>query len=206
MNFEIPPQKENANLPEIIGPDSDIPIPEITPGRRIADQKLKKAFAKNPRLPEFSEDIGFHRGPHRRFRGRKTLVWSFAAAAIDTLLFVAFAMGLAWLGLKITGVGFHVAGTSLTQGEWTGLAAVFFGGLSFSYLVLLRLFLRATVGEWACGLQVESQDFQKNNYVTQIFLRCLLVCLSAYFLFPLISLLVGRDLVGLLTGTQIQET
>jgi hypothetical protein len=206
MKFEIPPQKENWNSPEIFGPGSDRPEADLPSERGDANQKLKKAFSKNPRLPDFSEDIGFHRGPRRRFRGRKTLVWSFAAALIDTLLFLAYAMGLAWLGLRITGVDFYVAGTSLTIREWALLGLVFFASFSFCYLVLCRLFLKATIGEWACGLEISTGSFFKKNYVTQILLRCLLVCLSGYFLFPLISLVVGKDLVGLATGTQIQET
>lgn len=205
MNFEIPPQKENSISPEIIGPQSKIPSTESPLDPGTADQKLKKAFAKNPRLPEFSEDTGFHRGPRNRFRGRKTLVWSFTAAVIDTLLFVAFTLGLAWLGLKITGVGFHVAGTSLTQGEWLGLLGSIFLGFSFCYMILLRLFLRATIGEWACGLEVRSNEIWKNNYVTQIFFRGFLICLSGYIFIPLLSLLTGKDLAGYFSKTQIQE-
>lgn len=205
MNFNIPPQKENAHLPEIIGPGSELPTTDLPSQPGSADEKLRKAFSKNPRLSDFSEDIGFHRGPHRRFRGRKTLVWSFAAALIDTLLFVAFAMGLAWLGLKITGVGFHVAGTSLNKTEWLGLLGGFFLVFSFCYLSLLRLFLQATIGEWACGLRLQVNVLKKKNYVTQVFLRTVFICGTGFLLFPVLSLVFGKDLAGHLSGTQIVE-
>jgi hypothetical protein len=72
------------------------------------------------------------------------------------------------------------------------------------YLVIMRVFMGASLGEWSCQLRL-GQPLQriKPTYVLRVAARTTTLLLTGVVTIPLISLLLKRDLLGELTGIYI---
>lgn len=120
-----------------------------------------------------------------------------AAGVIDLLLVFAAAcfMGvLAMLLLKVRTAGF--AGLN----DQMGLAACFVG-LYSAYLLVLRVFIGCSVGEWACGLRLgEPRHRLADDYSLRVLGRFLIVATTGFVVLPVLSLFTGQDLAGKLAG------
>lgn len=78
--------------------------------------------------------------------------------------------------------------------------------LSF-YLVISRSFLGSTLGEWAFDLAVgkkEQRDLA--TYPIRIAWRCLLMFATGIILLPIAGLIMGRDILGQLSGVCLRHT
>ncbi len=171
----------NPHSPEIRTPAREIPYPK-----------------GHLRDLDFAEStMGFHSGPNRR-RGYRLILFSWAASLIDVLLGVAFSSffiltssvvlrvnmfrGIPQSGWPIVGLGIFVASVAAEQ-------------------ILLRIFLGFTIGEWACGLRLgSSKERAASNYALRVLLRSLVNLFSGFVLLPILSLIVGQDLSGRISG------
>lgn len=69
------------------------------------------------------------------------------------------------------------------------------------YMLTSRSFFGATLGEWVFDLQLGSESEQQSTfYPLKVMWRALLVSLTGFVLLPLLSILSGRDLSGVLSG------
>jgi hypothetical protein len=72
------------------------------------------------------------------------------------------------------------------------------------YLVTMRVFMGASLGEWSCQLRL-GQPLQriKPTYVLRVAARTTTLLLTGVVTIPLLSLFLKRDLLGEFTGIRI---
>ena len=171
--------------------------PEINPKPEplIRHKKQNWSRSLNLNIAENSETtIGFHRGPAQRRKGAVIVAWSWVAAMIDGLLLVGASVLLI--------VTFVYASKFVISKQLFFLASlVVLCGISFSYMVILRSFLGFSIGEWACGLRLGTTIQRlSSTYSLKVLARVCLVFATGLVLLPALSLILGKDLPGLITG------
>ncbi len=184
----------------------DIQKPERAPQgpeqERPAPQREELALPFSGRLKSF-DFVGFHRGPISRSR-RQIQGWSLMAIVIDQLVsfvvasifLVAFSLAS---GMKFSELGLILGGLSAEVALLSGIM-----GLSFFYFLVLRAFFGFTVGEWACNLRMGTleQRFEK-FYLLRVMARSLLIFGTGLIFVPLLSVLLGEDLLEKVTGLKL---
>lgn len=154
---------------------------------------------------EFTEDsTGFHGGSRRR-TGIKLAMWTWLSAAVDTLMMIS----LSCFFLIAFSLLMKTSAREVVQYVAHDLTLVkLFSGsflLSFwTYMIFLRGFNGATIGEWTCSLRLGQpwQRFQ-SGYILRVLLRTSLIMATGIVTLPLLSLLFKRDLAGEVTGLKI---
>jgi len=82
--------------------------------------------------------------------------------------------------------------------------ALLFVSVMQLYLLTARSFFGASLGEWAFDLQLGTREVQqKTLYPLLVAWRTLIVTMTGIIVLPVISLLIGRDLAGQVTGLQL---
>jgi hypothetical protein len=183
--------------------DRHRPNKQESPLRKPGSPKIK-----------WSSDLEFddtHRDSHHssRFgcRSYALRAWSLLAASIDLLVifsmsifsFVAFALvnrPQAQFVLQLFSKNSHEA--------LFHFLAVFSVGLFLLYLVMMRVFLGFTIGEWACDLRLGSLQQRLNRfYSLKVLARTAVLILTGVFTLPILSLITGRDICGGLVNLQL---
>ncbi len=131
-------------------------------------------------------------------------VW---AAILDGLLVTASALMCMMIVLVVTQVDLF---SNLSNPDTEGLIYLatlsLFAGVSFVYMVITRVFMGMTPGEWAYDLRIGKPQEQGSVLFTfQIVLRQILVTLTGFILLPLISLLMGKDVTGKILGLSLHR-
>lgn len=74
----------------------------------------------------------------------------------------------------------------------------------WSYLIFMRAFMGASIGEWACDLRL-GQPVQrfKLSYLFKVTVRTTVIVVSGIIFIPLLSLILSRDLAGDICGLRI---
>ncbi len=171
---------------------------------------------RNPRSPNFpirdrqqlppiaevlqSQKISFHRGSSSTKRRWRLMAWSLAAGVIDILIIFSATCFIS--GILIAAMGWKVTLAQL-QSEVSLQAALLMMILGFYaiYLLTLRVFIGCTLGEWACGLRLgEPRHRLSPGYSLKVHLRLLVILGSGIVTLPLLSLILGIDLAGKLSG------
>lgn len=81
-----------------------------------------------------------------------------------------------------------------------------FAAITWIYLVVNRIFIGCTAGEWVFDQQVgKDQEIGSASYSLKIAFRSLLVIATGFITLPALSMIFGSDLTGKLTGTQIYK-
>lgn len=171
--------------------------PEIERNPPQDSVDLKKFFKKS--VPDLTDETGFHRGSRSNGGGGYQLVaWSFIAATIDALiLFSMSCFFLFALSVLVKSQVFSVLQIFSGSLMQVGLGAAAF--LIVTYMIMLRVFLGYTIGEWACGLRLGSLQQRLNRfYSLKVLARMFLIFSTGLVVFPALSMLTGRDLPGLL--------
>ncbi|MGZ3725113.1 MAG: RDD family protein, partial [Pseudobdellovibrio sp.] len=72
------------------------------------------------------------------------------------------------------------------------------------YMIMMRVFMGASLGEWSCQLRL-GQPVQriKPTYVLRVVARTTLLLGTGVVVFPILSLILNRDLLGDITGIRI---
>jgi hypothetical protein len=185
-------EKSNEKLEQPLNPfDPALPPPEAD----LPKVDLRKYFQKTPDIVE--ESMAFHRGP-RSNSSRKVIAWSFTAALLDCLLLISVScfllIAFSFLVKAQLSLVFQILGSSAFQ-----MACALMSGLSIFYLVLFRVFLGFTIGEWACDLRVGSlKQRLHSSYSLRVLFRTAVIFATGIFSLPLLSLIFGKDLPGVL--------
>lgn len=145
---------------------------------------------------------GFRGGPQRM--GHRLMAWSIVAAVIDSLLLLSassfFLIAFATIVKNPVGL---VLKSALALGAWR-LFLVVLVGLSWLYLVGLRVFFGFTIGEWACDLRLgQPSERRRRSYPFRVLWRATLTIATGGLPLTLLSLLLGRDLAGQLSGIKL---
>jgi len=74
----------------------------------------------------------------------------------------------------------------------------------WSYLVLSRLWMGASLGEWACDLRLgQPVERIRSDYALRVMLRTTCVFMTGLVLLPLFSAIFRRDLAGEISGIKV---
>lgn len=150
------------------------------------------------------EETGFRSGSRHR-SGIKLALWSWMSAFIDTLVLISlscFCMVLFSVLMKSPAremLQFLYIEPTLLR-----MFAASFLFSSWSYLIMMRIFMGASLGEWSCQLRL-GQPVQRirGGYALRVVARTTLILLTGVITLPLLSLFIKRDLAGELTGIKI---
>ena len=95
-------------------------------------------------------------------------------------------------------------GLFLKNQNLTNVLGVLFLAIIWTYLIFMRIFIGASVGELTCGLRLGQplQRFQF-NYFFKVILRTTLILATGVVVIPVISLLFARDIAGDICGLKI---
>lgn len=153
----------------------------------------------------FLEDqLDFRSGSQNRC-GFKLALWSWMSAFIDGLILISiscFTMILFSFLMKTPARDVF----KFISVEPNILKMFIFSFLfSFwSYLVMMRIFMGASLGEWSCHLRL-GQPIQriKTSYYFRVIARTSIMLMTGIITIPILSLLLKRDLAGELTGVKI---
>ena len=153
----------------------------------------------------FIEDrVEFRSGSQNR-SGFKLAMWSWMSAFIDGLILFSiscFAMIL-FSFLMRTPARDVLKFISIEP----NITKMFFCSFLFSfwaYLVMMRIFMGASLGEWTCQLRL-GQPVQRirTSYYLRVIARTTLILTTGIITIPILSLILKRDLMGELTGVRI---
>jgi len=184
--------QDRPNSQQRIPQRREDPLPFRVPQKKPAAPSLKGLFRHSR---DFQQGAGFHGGSSRRRKGWKLAVWSWLGAFIDGLILIA-----------ITAL-FAMAFSSLVKIPLASLPFVFieiFLLCCWIYMITLRTFTGASIGEWACDLRLgQPHERMSSFYALRVIGRATLIMASGFVLFPILSFLFRRDLAGSLTGLKI---
>lgn len=160
--------------------------------RQIERERRKDTYERifnYKKMPAIQES--FHRGPVRPRNLLKTILYSIAAAGIDGL--IIFSMGclftLSFVFLnKVSSFEFV-----LNLG-WDVL--LIFVGVFMLYMIMLRAYMKQTIGEWACGIYLGTFEQQNHPYYgLRVVDRTLILLMTGLIVLPLLSLVLRVDLL-----------
>lgn len=137
----------------------------------------------------------------------KKTTFSFSAAMLDAMLVIAASLLCMIILLVITKVDL-IGNLSNPDSQGLIYVATFslFAGVSFIYLTLNRIYIACTPGEWAFDQRIGKPDeLNKASYSLRIVARSLLVVLTGFIVFPILSTIFGKDLAGSITGAQLYK-
>ena len=180
---------ENAPIPLEIPEDKTPSVPSIYP------ESLKNIFRNRQNL-EWEMGTGFHSGPVGRRKGYKLTLWSLVASTIDALLLVGMSCIFLMVFIKII----HVP---LTKGLLRDFAMIYVLG-SWLYMITTRFFLGSSIGEAACDIRLgKPQERMSSWYFLRVVIRATLIVATGLIILPALSLLIGRDIPGMLSGLKL---
>lgn len=149
-------------------------------------------------------NVGFQSGSQNR-SGYKLALWMLVSTLIDTLIVVSIScFGVILFSfLMKTGAKDVIKHLYIDKNIFK-LFILLFAVSFWSYLILMRIFMGASFGEWSCQLRL-GQPLQRreNNYSLRVVARTSLIFITGVFILPLISLIAKRDFAGDLTGLKI---
>ena len=179
----------------------DIPQTDIPSQKHPPETVVNYNWPTN-RLSEydFTDTTDFNGGSQKR-HGFKLALWTVTSALVDHSIL----LGMTCLFL-LTGLLILQTTTKgiLTHHQLFQMGLGVYSLLAFSYFVLLRLFIGATLGEYSCGIRLgkPSERMQK-TYFFKIFVRIIAICLTGFIMLPLFSVLLRKDLAGKISGLSI---
>lgn len=180
------------------GPEHERPLDRGDGGANL-DRHFRQGMAKM----DFSTE--FHRGSRSGGVGYKLVAWSFVAALIDALIIFSlsclFLLSFSFLVKSEIGSVLQGFGGFIYQIGLSGGALIL-----LTYMIMLRVFLGFTIGEWACSLRLGNLKQRLNRfYSLRVVARMFLIVGTGLVVIPFFSLLTGRDLAGLLIRLPLIE-
>ncbi|OFZ32065.1 MAG: hypothetical protein A2622_12235 [Bdellovibrionales bacterium RIFCSPHIGHO2_01_FULL_40_29] len=150
------------------------------------------------------EGTSFHNGSKKR-SGLKLALWTWFSAGIDGLILVS----MSCFFLVLSSFMMKASPQSMLSLFFKDQSFIFSMGILFvlslwTYLIFMRAFIGASVGEWTCDLRLGEplQRFQF-SYVFKVIVRTTLILMTGVLVLPLISLILSRDLAGEISGLKI---
>jgi hypothetical protein len=150
------------------------------------------------------DHLSFQSGSQKR-SGIKLALWSWMSAFIDTLILISMScFGIILFSFLMKTQMRDILKISSVESNIFSLFIVSFLFCFWAYLVVMRLFMGASVGEWSCHLRL-GQPVQriKRSYVLRVMARTTLILLTGVVTLPIFSLILKRDIAGDLTGLRV---
>lgn len=199
------PLSPRAALEKPVEPRTSLrrsPLPEeskTTDSSGSVDEILKTLH--NKRKAEFIEqrNAAENQGPAYR-----TSAPDISSFILDGMLVTAASLACLIILLMVTKIDLFGV---ITQTDDTTVYLTLFGlfaAVSWIYLVMNRVFLGFTPGEWVFDQRVGlPQKHGSAEYCLRVTARSTLVVLTGLIVFPIVSMVMGRDFAGQLTGAAL---
>ncbi|MBX3019405.1 MAG: RDD family protein [Bdellovibrionaceae bacterium] len=191
---------------EINRPESH-PVKDPVPtGPRRPRLRLDEVVPhRNWNFVQDSPPVAFHRGSSSRGPRWILLAWSAFAAVVDLLICFSLTCFFAYLFVFVSGVSFSAVSRFIQHQFLWGFAGCVL--LVFTcYLLTFRVFAGCTIGEWACGIRLgEARQRIANDYSLRVIQRFFLVTVTGIVTLPILSLIVGEDMAGRLSGLPLVQ-
>lgn len=153
----------------------------------------------------FIEDhLGFQSGSQNR-SGFKLALWSWMSASIDTLILISIScFSMILFSFLMKSPARDLLNIGLIEFNAAKLFMISFLFSFWVYLVMMRIFMGASLGEWSCQLRL-GQPVQriKTSYIFRVIARTTLILITGVITLPILSLILKRDIAGELTGLKI---
>jgi hypothetical protein len=135
----------------------------------------------------------------------KTSYFDVSAGILDAMLVVAAVLACLIVLLLVTQV--DLVGNLTNPGAdftiYYGLLGLI-ASISWIYLVANRVFMGSTPGEWVFDQQLGTEAEQKKAiYGLKVAARSLLVIATGFIIFPILSLILQRDIIGSVFGLSL---
>ncbi|MEQ1722587.1 MAG: hypothetical protein ABL930_05385 [Pseudobdellovibrio sp.] len=186
-------------------------LSQETEYKEIPKGRIKQPALNNEPIDLFKRDnffiddhLSFQSGSQKR-SGIKLALWSWMSASIDALILISIScFGIILFSILMKTQMRDILQISNVESNIIRLFMVSFLFSFWAYLVVMRLFMGASVGEWSCHLRL-GQPVQriKSSYVLRVIARTTLMLLTGVVVIPIVSLILKRDIAGDLTGLRI---
>lgn len=179
-------------------------IPQRTPQDREVPVPAQNLF-KNRKIVNFEDSTGFHGGPSARRKAYRLALWSWLASIIDGLILISASCVFITMFSFIvnTSVGSLFGDFMKSQHKLILFGEVFFV-FGWAYMISIRSLMGSTIGEWSCELRLgQPHERLQTGYVFRVALRSTLILLTGVVTLPILSLIFGRDLAGVLSGLRL---
>lgn len=135
----------------------------------------------------------------------KGIAFHFGAAILDTLVVLGVGCILLAVLLGVTGANLvALLENSKTDTATMALLGVLFVASGLLYTLAARSFMGSTLGEWSYEIRIGSAERRGRWFYPLLVLwRGALVAATGFILFPIVSALVGHDVLKWLTGLEI---
>lgn len=189
-----PPLPRKKNTP--IFPTEDSPRAEVQEIIQTLKQKQN-----SPSTPKLSNQLSKMTG---KMIWKETLP-SLSAGFLDTLLVLAATLLCFIVVLSVTKVDLIANWLNPDQDGWIILSSLALLALvTFVYLTVNRLFLGCTPGEWAHDCRIGRPEEQNTiSFSLKVILRSLLIVVSGFIIFPLMSFIFKEDVAGEMSRIKI---
>jgi hypothetical protein len=197
LRSPLPRKQKNAPAAE----------PEATSTSTAVDEILK-TLQKNRRLDfdnKPATKITTQTAPKKD--EYKEDVWNFSSALLDGMLVMAASLLCMIVLLMITKADLIANLSNPDEGGMIYISTfALLATVTFIYLLVNRMFLGSTPGEWAfeqrLGLPAELETYQ---YSLRVAVRSLLVIATGFVVLPILSLLMKKDVAGEITGAKLYK-
>ncbi len=130
---------------------------------------------------------------------------SVPSAILDFIICTALGLVFLAASLTVTKVDLNLVLANLNRDVMTQIAlGLMFLAVMQMYVVISRAIFGRTLGEWTFDLQIGQDDEQLlGSYPLKVAFRSLLNVITGVVLLPFVSLLIGRDIAGQLSGVKL---
>lgn len=136
----------------------------------------------------------------------RTTGYDFSALILDAMLVIAGFLGCLIVLLMVTQVDLIAAVTTASSLMLGFSLVAVLSTICFIYLTINRLFLGATPGEWVFDQRLGTPDEQgRAAFSLKVVARSVIVLATGLVIFPVLSLLMGRDLLGRWIGLELHQ-
>jgi hypothetical protein len=178
---------------------------ETSPSSSAVDEILK-TLQKNRRL-DF-ENKAATKGQQQaapKTEEFKPDVWNFSSALLDGMLVIAASLLCMIVVLMITKADLIA---NLAAPDESGMIYIatfsLLASVSFIYLLVNRMFLGATPGEWAFEQRIgQPKDMTSAMYSVRVLARSALVIVTGFVVLPILSVILKKDLAGEITSANL---
>lgn len=186
--------------------EAPVPLRDPQPEPQQDDQDPGSELGHLFRKQEFQfASTGFQGGPSAKRKGYVLAMWSWIASFIDLLILVSISCAflVSFSLIMKTSLGPLLKSLNSDQGQGLLFLQIFVVA-SWLYSVTTRVFMGATIGEWACSIRLgRPQERLHSGYVLRVLLRSTLIVGSGLVTLPVLGLLSGRDLAGKFSGLRL---
>lgn len=167
--------------------------------------RAANAFAEGPTVTETVRQTP-SMGIEAVVKSKSMEIFSWSAAFVDGVMVLALSLIFLVSLLIVTEVDLMtlLAQPDLNIMAWVALASVFLA-VAQIYMIGARGWAGATLGDWAFDVEVGNYlERSRITFPLKLVWRSLIYTVTGFVLLPVLSTLLGRDVMGRLTGLTLQ--